>query len=787
MYKVQGYPLFFFLIFIGICANAQTLHVFNGKLIDSQGDPVVNAQVKIYPDSLQTVSDNTGLFELSMTEGTKVIEISHLQFFDISKTFQFPKVNFMEYEMMFSTRVLNDVNVEDNQLNVDVDFSNITVNHKNIYQMPSATGDFTKVLTTLPGVTSNNELSSSYAVRGGNYDENLVYVNGMKVYRPQIISAGRQEGLSFVNPYLVGAIDFSAGGWRAEYGDKLSSVLDIKYKEPIDHEAVLDLGVLGGNIYAGGVSDDGKLSYTASVRHKNTRYLLNSLETEGEYLPKFTDIQSYISRRIGDKTKIGLLLSSAINNYQTIPEFKQSDFGTLDQSFRLSIAFDGQENLSYITNQLGTQITHLFNDKWLSKLVISGVTSSEREYYEIESAYWLCDLNNNPSSNRFDECATTLGVGTNYDYGRNKLQARILSVDQKNEVYIGRKLLEFGISWDHEVIEDELKEYAFLDSADFVRVTESLDNEVNINSDKIAGFAQLTVSSIDSTHVLNLGVRSSYWSYSNELLLSPRVQYLYVFGKNRSNQLSLNGGMYGQHPFYRELRNREGVINPNVKAQKSVQILLGWDKYLRIWGRPFKINSEVFYKYLWDINPYDVDNVKIRYFATNQATAYAYGFDFRINGEFIEGVESWFSLGLLDTREDLNIGQGYVRRPTDQRINLGVFFQDHMPNNPTIKVNLNLNFGSGLPFGPPNNDEFRNVFSGDQYARVDVGFSKSIELKKSMKIIPKSLFFGLDILNLLGADNTISYTWINDVNNDQYAVPNALSARFFNVRAIARF
>ena len=523
------------------------------------------------------------------------------------------------------------------------------------------------------------------------------------------------------------------------------------------------------------------------MRHKDSRYLLGTLETDGNYLPKFTDIQSYISKKFGSKTKIGLLLSSAHNNYLTLPESQETEFGTIQASFRMSTAFEGREQLDYHTNQGGIVLMHSFNENFISRLNVSGVYSIERENYEVEGAYLLCDVNREPGTNRFNECVNIRGIGSNYAYGRNKLKAKVVAVDQKNEIYFDDDLLAFGMSWDYENIEDRLQEYAFTDSADFAHVTRSVDNSIDIQSHKWAGFAQYTLNTADGRHRLNVGARLNYWSYSDQLLISPRLQYAYLLGNRKNTTIRLSTGLYQQHPFYRELRNREGQINPLVKAQSSFHVVGGVDHDFQAWGRPFKLTTDLYYKYLWDVNPYDIDNIRIRYFATNQALAYAYGADFRINGEFIEGTESWFSLGLLKTMEDLQEGDGYVRRPSDQLINLGIFFQDHLPNDPSVKVNVNMLFGSGLPFGPPGNDDLRNSFSGDEYYRLDLGFSKSFDFSSDKSLTPNSLWIGLEVLNALGAENTISYTWIQDVIGNQFAVPNSLSARFLNVRVIAKF
>lgn len=764
---------------------AQNISV-KGQVLDSLEQPIPDVFVLLLPDSSSTLTNKKGEFSIKVKSAvsTKLV-FSHLQY----QTYTLNVTSFEDIQVMLkeNTQILSDVAIQERRYEETQEIGNIEINAKNAYTLPSATGDFSKVLATLPGVTSNNELASVYSVRGGNYDENLIYVNGVKIYRPFLVSAGRQEGLGFINTDMVGRVQFSAGGWQAKHGDKLSSVLNVEYEEPKYHQATINLSLLGGSLHYGGINKKGDLNYSLGVRHKNSKYLLGTLETNGNYLPKFTDIQGFVSKKIGPKTKLNLLLSSAHNNYLTIPESSETEFGTIQASYRVSTAFEGREKLDYHTNQAGLILSHSFTEDIISRLVVSGVHSSERENYEVEGAYLLCDVNRDPGSNRFNECVTVRGVGSNYSYGRNKLTAKILTIDQKNEVYINNDVLAFGMSWDFEKIDDRLKEFAFTDSADYSHITFTADNAIEIESHKIAGFIQYTFNSTDSLHSLNVGTRLNYWTYSNQLLVSPRIQYAYRAGTNRNSVLRLATGLYQQHPFYRELRNREGDINSEVRAQSSLHVVGGLDHYFMAWGRPFKLTADAYYKYLWDVNPYDVNNIKIRYFATNQAKAYAYGLDFRVNGEFIEGTESWFSLGLLKTMEDLQEGMGYVRRPSDQRVNLGIFFQDHLPNDPSIKVSVNTLFGSGLPFGPPGRDDLRNKFAGDQYFRLDLGFSKSFEFESDKTLTPNSLWIGLELLNALGAENTISYTWIQDVIGNQFAVPNALSARFLNVRVVAKF
>ncbi|WP_420581621.1 TonB-dependent receptor [Reichenbachiella sp.] len=757
-----------------------------GQVVDSLDQPISDVLVLLLPDSTSTITDNKGRFAFKnfSAKPTQIV-CSHLQFERLILEAN-DQVSF-SIKMKVNTQLLSGVDINEKRFRETQEVGNIEISAKNAYTLPSATGDFSKVLATLPGVTSNNELASVYSVRGGNYDENLIYVNGIKIYRPFLVSAGRQEGLGFINTDMVGNVQFSAGGWQAKYGDKLSSVLNVQYEEPKTNQATVNLSLLGGSLHFGGINKKGDLNYSFGVRHKNSKYLLGTLKTNGNYLPKFTDFQGFVNKRFGSNTTLGFLISSAHNNYLTLPESQETEFGTIQASFRMSTAFEGREQLDYHTNQAGIILTHAFTENIISRFTVSGVLSSERENYEIEGAYLLCDVNREPGSNRFNECVSIRGIGSNYSYGRNKLEAKILTVDQNNEIFLGDDVLAFGMTWDYENLDDQLKEYAFTDSADFANVTYSADNSIDIESHKIGGFAQYTLNAASKKHTLNVGARLSYWTYSGQLLISPRLQYAYSFGPQRRTSIRLSSGLYQQHPFYRELRNREGEINPEVKAQSSLHVVGGMDHFFQAWGRPFKLTTDLYYKHLWDVNPYDVDNIKIRYFATNQAKAYAYGADFRINGEFIEGTESWFSLGLLKTMEDLQEGEGFIRRPSDQLVNLGIFFQDHIPNDPSIKVSVNMLFGSGLPFGPPRNDTYRNKFSGDEYYRLDLGFSKSFEFENDKTLTPNTLWIGLEVLNALGAENTISYTWIQDVVGNQFAVPNTLSARFLNVRVIAKF
>ncbi|MBK0402890.1 carboxypeptidase-like regulatory domain-containing protein [Adhaeribacter sp. BT258] len=681
--------------------------------------------------------------------------------------------------------------------------------------LPSAFGDFNKMLVALPGVVSNNELSSTYSVRGGNYDENLVYVNGIEIYRPFLVTSGQQEGLSFINPEMAGNVEFSSGGWQPKYGDKLSSVLNIRYKQPTKFAGSVTGGLTGGAAHLEAASKNKKINYLFGARHKDARYLFHSLEVNGDYKPVFSDFQSYVTFNFTKdsvltpekpaRTTLGILTAFARNRYELSPTSSETSFGTVNRVVRLRVEYEGREQMQYETYQAGLNLTHRFTDWLTSELILSGVRSDEREFRDTEAFYRFCDVNTDPSSPGFNECVRSRDVGSRYDHSRNSLRALIASLENRNIYRLNaQNTLQWGLKVSREQIDDKLSEFNFIDSTDYVVNRSLLKTDIGLQSYRYQAYAQHTIE-LDSLKTLTYGLRASYWNFNKEFTITPRVQFAFTPAGNPDLSYKLAAGLYYQPPFYRELRNAQGELNKNLKAQRSAHFIAGTEYRFQKWNRAFKLTAEAYYKHLTNVVPYDVENVRLRYYALNNAKAYAAGFDVRVNGEFIKGAESWFSLGVLTTKEDIegdkrNIldaegnvtGQeeiGYVRRPNDQRITLGVFFQDHLPNNPTIKMYLNMLFGSGLAFSYPGNPGGRGVLRGRAYVRPDVGFSKLITLRDaSAKNSPfESLWISLEILNLVAANNLVGYSFVEDINGVNYAVPNYLSARTVNLRFIARF
>ncbi len=782
-------------LFSPMLGSAQKIEI-SGIVTDSNNQPIEGVSVVISSANKGTSTNKSGEFSLTIRYKENVqIAFSHIKYKKIFKSYELDaEKKSITANVILETDIkqLDQVKVQDETESqiIREKISVTELDPKSAQVLPSPFGDFNKVLATLPGVVSNNELSSTYSVRGGNFHENLVYVNGMKIYRPFLIRSGQQEGLSFINPDLVKSIEFSAGGWQPKYGDKLSSSLNIAYKTPTEFSGSTTLGLLGGTAHLEGTNKKNTITYLLGARHKNSQYLLSTQETQGGYRPKFTDIQSYLnfdlSKEKDNSTSLGVLFSFARNRYLVTPETRETNFGTLSTPLRLLVAFDGREVLNYDIIQGGINLKHQFSKNFKSTLTISGMQSVERENFDIEGGYRLCDVDKNPNSVGFNNCLTTLGVGTDFDHGRNKLKAQILDIVNSNAVILNDKnKLEFGLGYSLQKIDDVIDEFSFEDSLDFVTITEVLKTDLSLQTNIFTGFIQHTYF-INDRQSVTYGVRLNYRDLNNQLLISPRAQYSIKPNWVRDVIIKAAIGVYQQPPFYRELRDFDGVLHKDLKAQRSIHFITGLDYNFKRWGRDFKFVSELYYKKLNNVITYDVDNVRVRYYANNRAKAYAAGIDFRVSGEFIPGTESWFSLGLLNTKEDLeDDNKGYVRRPTDQHINLGIFFQDHLPNDPTVKVNLNFLFGSDLPFGPPNNINHRSSLNGRSYRRVDIGFLKYFEMKSNKHI--KSISIGLDVLNLFGVDNTISYTWIKDVNNDSWGVPNNLSQRFFNLKARVLF
>ena len=811
----------------------QTARVLlTGTVRDAAGRPLEQVAVGVEGMPGGTSTDDRGRFALNvvrpLSSKPPVLVIRRLGYRTERVVLDLSNQRELVLTMQEDSRALGNVTVRGRTDAADTreQVSILQLEPRTAKEIPSPFGDFSAVLKTLPGVASTNELTSTYSVRGGNYEENLVYVNGFEVYRPFLVTAAIQEGLSFVNPDLVNRIEFSTGGWQPKYGDKLSSVLDIEYKQPDRFEGSATASLVGGTVHAGAASANRRLSYLAGVRYKNATYVFNSLQQQqGGYNPTFYDGQSLITLNLGSKdnlerTGLSLFNTFAHNDFRFNPESGQSSFSTgTNQLSRLYIGYAGRERMQYDMYQGGLRLHHEVGRNLRLELLGGLLYSREFEYRDVEAAYSIAEINRDQNSADYGGDLNRRGLGSRFQHSRNNLLARIASLETRGTWMPGdRNTVRWGLKIGQERIADELNEYSFVDSADYVpdfRRTR-LVSDLNLESTRTQGYLQHTIR-FDSLRTLTYGARASYWTVNRQATFSPRVQYSFSSARNPRLAWKAAVGLYHQPPFYRELRyqtgapqSQEGVLNLALRAQRSLHFIVGNELRFTQWGRPFRFTGEAYYKYLTDVVPYDLDNVRLRYSAKNEARAYAAGLDARVSGEFIPGTESWFSLGVLTTRENLaadsintfdnagtitgRVPKGYIRRPSDQRVNLGIFLQDNLPGNPSVKGYVNLVFGTGLPFSPPDAPDLRGTSKLTRtYKRADLGFTKVLSLRSGVEeqqgraVQLRSLWMSLEVLNVLGADNLAGYNYIQDLNGVTYSVPNFLSRRLVNLRVIARF
>ncbi len=818
----------------GICLlvtfvlNSQTTSV-NGVVKGLDGEPLPN--IIVYEQGNEKNSfetDSTGEYRLTIPANNTV-------------TLVFYSVNFDKYskQLITSTKsiYLSPVLNFKNQL-TEVEVQDLSsrggsstyLEPKNFNQLPTLTGNVEDLIKTQIGVSSNNELSSGYSVRGGNFDENLIYVNDIEVYRPFLVRSGQQEGLSFANPAMVQKINFSSGGFEAKYGDKLSSVLDITYKRPLKAGGSASASFLGGNIQLEGISKNRLVAYTIGARYRTLSYILQTFDTKGEYRPNAGDIQSFVTFKVNPKFSVEWLTNLASNRYLVIPASRQTNFGTAKQALRFTVYFDGQELMSYLTGMTGFSAIYKPTVKTQLKFIASAYHAREQELFTVQGQYYIDELEADFGKPTFGQVAFNRGVGTFINNGRNYLSSTVANFEHKGTYQINTKSqFLWGARAQQEIINDRLSEWKTVDSAGYIlpyspnviTLEDVYKTKISLISQRFQGYAQYNLQKLlsDSSEiVLTAGARANYWTLNNQLVASPRVTFAIKPNWKRDWLFKISSGIYYQPPFYRELRNIDGTVVTNLKAQQSIHFVLTSDYNFKMWNRPFKLIMAGYYKQLNQLIPYEVDNVRIRYFANNNAKGYVVGSDVRINGEFVPGVESWATLGLLRTYEkspdnihylyynkageeivkgftfdqvktdSVKVDPGFIPRPTDQLVTFGLFFQDYLPKRPQFKFNLNLQFGSGLPFGPPTHKRWEQIKRMPPYRRVDAGFAYNI-LKSNREIKRKNVFNNLkemwvflEVFNLLQIQNTVSYIWVTDVTGNRYAIPNYLTNRQINLR-----
>lgn len=799
-YKIKSYLLSLFLL-LSYLTFAQETTLF-GVVTSEKGIPIEGLSIEY--ERTGTISDSEGYYSLVLPTGKELtIVFSHLSYQNqIHKIVLKPKEQKeLNITLVSEVNVITEVELVDDALREE----NITsLDKKNLDIVTGPTGGVEGLISTLAGVSTKNEMSSQYSVRGGNYDENLVYVNGFEIYRPFLVRSGEQEGLSFINSDMVENISFSSGGFSARYGDKLSSVLDIQYKDPKEWKSHLTLSFMGVSATVEGVNKSKRWSHITSFRQKTNQFVLNSLDTESNYRPQFNDFQTLNIYHINSSMTVSLLGHYSANVYHSVPESRQSDFGTIDKPLRLNIYFDGQEKDAYKSGMGAARFDYQIHDSLKMSLSASLFQTSEQEFYDIEAQYWLGQLDNSLGSDNFGEVVANRGVGGFFRHARNELFAQVYNAQYRGKSYRNHTTLEWGAKYQHEFIDDLLKEWQLIDSSGFsmpqgsdslVEIYEFINSENQLSSSRLSSYVQQNGQfNLDSMSLkYSLGFRANYWSLNGELFVSPRASLSYKPNWEKDVLLRLAVGSYNQSPFYRELRDKQGKVFTDLKSQKSTHYVLSSDYNFQAWNRPFKFVGALYYKALKDIIPYEIDNLRIRYLPSLTARGYTTGMDMRVNGEFVPGVESWASLSLMKSQEDIEGDvHGFIPRPTDQRFSFSLFFQDYFPRNPSYKMNLKMHYSSGLPTGAINSARHEQTVRIPAYRRVDIGFSKVIKdgekgLQSKYFKYFESLWVSAEVFNLLGIRNTISYLWITDVVQNQYAVPNYLTSRLLNLKLQAKF
>ncbi|UKT65638.1 TonB-dependent receptor [Pedobacter mucosus] len=788
-----------------LTALAQPIVRVSGIVYNEEKIPLSQVTIIVLGQAQSTVTDEFGVYTIYSKSKNFTLKYALLGY--QHKTLKFnelagARVN-QQILLQANINELEQVNITNKQNQLS---NTTTINVTDVAFMPLVSGNFETMLKTLPGVSTNNELSSQYSVRGGNFDENLIYINDIEINRPVLIRNGQQEGLSFINSDLVTKAKFSAGGFEAKYGDKLSSVLDIKYDKPDSNQTVFSTSFLNTSFTT---KKNFKNSFLlVGLRYKNNASVLIKQDEKGSYNPNFADAQILYQYDFSPKFNINILGNLNLGQFKLIPENRETQFGTLNTTLRLNVDYTGQEIDDYQT--LGTAITATYSPKpnLVIKFINSYFNTLERERFDIDGSYVFDEVDQDFSGGSLGVINKNRGIGSYYNYGRNSLNTQVFASQIKVDQNFDNHVFSWGFKYDQSKYDDRLNEYNYTDSAGFILPNNSknitLQNVINIeNSLKIENYSAYIQDSysLSDQAELQLGARATYSSLSDQLLISPRM--LIAYRPNSNNKiLRFTAGVYKQPPSYRTIRDFSGLLNLDQKAQSSYNTSIGYDYAFDAFGTRLKFTSEVYFKYSDRLIPYKIDNLRIKYLATEVSKGYAYGADFSIGGEFVKDLVSYFRMSIMHANEDIindsyvqngqTIYPGYLKRPTDQRVNFSIFFQDKLLNSPTYKVHLNALYGSRLPIGPSQTPKYLDKFFIPSYKRVDIGFSKDFLDDAALhkpKFLDKNfssviLFF--EVFNMLNINNTVSYLWLKDVDNVQYAIPNYLTGRQFNLKLIVK-
>jgi hypothetical protein len=795
-------------------------------VIDNNNRGIELANVYFDKTTVGTTTNQNGYYELSTTVKDSVVIVFSMLGYETIRHTLYPKQAVMQISVELrptSTQIQDLDVVAQRRQTSTMDY----LDPLKSKLMPNISGNFESILITFAGVTSNNELSSQYNVRGGNFDENIVYVNGIEVYRPLLVRAGQQEGLSFINNDMVQKVGFSSGAFNAEYGDKMSSVLDIEYKKPAEFESSVSMSLLGATAYVG--TSKNKFTQLHGIRYKTSAYLLGSLDTQGEYNPSFIDYQGYFTYKLSEKSEMTFLGNFSQNIFNFVPTTRETNFGTYNMGRKLTIFFEGQEKDIFRT-AFGALSYHYHPQQNVKlSLITSAFQTDENENFDILSEYHLGEVKMDIKEENRE--GATLGIGKYHEHARNTLNATVVNIGHTGEFNGISHKLKWGANLQREIIADQISEWEWRDSVGYslpyddqsVNLYYNMKASNTLTSWRTTAFLQDTYKWRGDAGGFTLtgGVRAHYWTFNKELLVSPRVSLAFIPAWEKDFSFRLGTGLYYQAPFYKEIRdtvsdalgNVNIALNENIRAQRSVQFVLGGDHYFRAFGRPFKFTTEAYLKLADRVITYDVDNVQITYSGYNNAKAYTAGIDFKLFGELVPGTDSWINFSLMNSKEDIiddsylqhtydenrnitsstMVWPGWVSRPNEQRYAFSMMFQDYLPNNPNYKLQLKFVYSDGMPYGPPRNNLYRGVLRAPAYKRVDIGASRilvsgkdALMNKKWMKGL-QSIWLNLEVFNLMDFKNVNSYYWVTDIYGQQLAVPNYLTGRQFNVKLIVDF
>jgi len=806
------------ILFIGLSftLQAQDTLRLRGKVVSSAREPVPGAHLALTGTSRGTTSNAAGFFQLVFQSGqADTLRVSAVGYH--TRKLSMEELLLADSVLIVMEQAVQAIDQVQVRARWRQDASLMKIDKKDFEMLPTAAGQVEAIIKKMPGVASRSELSSRYSVRGGNFDENLVYVNGIEVYRPIMIRNGKHEGLSFLNSDMISSLHFSAGGFQARYGDKMASVLDIRYRRPDDFAGSVEMSLLGSSLHLEDTVGS-RLTYNAGFRYKSNRYLLNTLDVEGDYEPSFYDLQTFLTYRLSSSMSLEFLGNYNLNRFRFIPQSRETSFGTIQNALSLNVYYEGQEEDEF-ENYMGAltfryQPARNLNLRWSA----SAYQTLESESYDILGEYYLNELDRSMESDTYGDSIMNIGVGGYLEHARNRIEGNIYTLSHRGRYNPGRHLIEWGMKYKREQLRGNTNEWTYVDSAGYsIPYSETAVNLYHsqyanhaISSSRWKAYLQDTYryQAGTGTWYVNGGLRVSYWNLNSQWLVSPRFNVSFEPRNNPDLSWHLAAGYYYQPPFYKEMVRDDGTLNRDIRAQKSLHWVVGAGYDFMAWGRPFKYQAEAYYKSLHRLIPYKVDNIRIDYAGENMARGYAAGLDMKVNGEFVSGAQSWASLSLMMTRANIQgdsyldgqgnrIYPGYYPRPTDQLVNFSLFFQDYVPAHPSYKMQLSLHYGSRLPFSPPNTQRYDKVYRMPSYRRVDIGFSKLIRGGREehhnnhpLHYI-RSLWVGLEVFNLLDINNTISYQWIQTVGNQmgqsgQYAVPNYLTSRRLNLKLVLK-